>query len=405
MERVRLRQWQKKFVKFAKSVWQSGYRGLYLAADIGTGKTIAAIAAAKALGYNDLAVIAPLSAHPSWIEDGKKLGFTFELNKNLFTYEKLARNNIVPYADLIIYDEAHRVKNHKAKITKLLLKYHKNQPKFLLSGTPQDKLHELYTQYKLIDPYIWGNYSSYTKWVTTFFVMSEYFKPKALRHPAFKDEILKNIDPVTFRVRLDEVTEIPEAEEIPIKLKPSKQLQKKINAMRNEEFYQLGGFIKEYAMAQGIDPETGEIIDTTKLDWVLDFLKDNPDTIVFSYFKTPVRWLEEKLKDNAYYVTGDDKKDLKDAIEKGDKPIIATFALKEGANLQKYKKAVFLSLPLSYRDYFQSKGRIHRSGQTDKVLIYKLMKQPIDYEVDKILKNKKELNDYVRNREYLQNIS
>ena len=401
MERIELRRWQKDFTLFARDVWDRGYRGLYLAADIGTGKTIAALAAAKALGYKKLGVIAPLSAQPSWIEDGKKLGFTFVRNQNLFTYEKLARNNLVPYGDLIIYDEAHRVKNPKAKITKLLLKYHKNQPKFLLSGTPQDKLHELYTQYKLIDENIWGPFTSYTKWVTTFFILNEYFKPKALRHPAFKDEILKNIEPVTFRVRLDEVAEIPEAEEILIKLEPSKQLQKRIKQMREEELYQLSGFIKEYAMAQGIDPDTAQMVDTTKLEWVVDFLKENPDTIVFSYFKTPVKWLQKKLKDKAYYITGEDKRDLGRAIERGDKPVIATFALKEGANLQRYKKVVFLSLPLSYRDYFQSKGRVHRSGQRDKVLIYKLFRQPIDYEVAKILRYKKELNDYVRNREYL----
>jgi len=41
-----------------------------------------------------------------------------------------------------------------------------------------------------------------------------------------------------------------------------------------------------------------------KIDWVLEFLEDNPDTIVFSLFKEPTKLIKQKLGDKIYLITG-----------------------------------------------------------------------------------------------------
>ncbi len=128
----------------------------------------------------------------------------------------------------------------------------------------------------------------------------------------------------------------------------------------------------------------------------MDFIEDNPDTIVFSLFKDPVMTIKSKLKNDVYAITGEYRQDFEPALQRQDKPIITTYALKEGANLQQYKNVVFLAPPLSYRDYNQSLSRVYRTGQKNKTTIYKLLQNGIDYKVYAILSNKASVYDYLR---------
>jgi len=63
---------------------------------------------------------------------------------------------------------------------------------------------------------------------------------------------------------------------------------------------------------------------------------------VFSLFKEPVEKIKQTANTKVYLITGDYKKDFDNALQKQDKPIVSTYALKEGANLQKYSNIVFL---------------------------------------------------------------
>ncbi|MBX0312374.1 MAG: hypothetical protein JHC31_11490, partial [Sulfurihydrogenibium sp.] len=154
--------------------------------------------------------------------------------------------------------------------------------------------------------------------------------------------------------------------------------------------YTVGHFIGEYRRAS---------MSKDKLQWILEFLEDNPNSIIFSLFRDPILELRKYLGNKVYMITGEYKKEFEDALRKQDKPIISTFALKEGANLQKYSNVVYLSLPLSYRDYQQSLARVYRTGQDKKVSIYKLFQQTIDYKVDNIIRSKGRIYDYLRKEE------
>jgi Helicase conserved C-terminal domain. len=170
--------------------------------------------------------------------------------------------------------------------------------------------------------------------------------------------------------------------EIPVKL-PKLKVDVDVEDL---SLYTVSTFITEFRKS----------VSKQKIYWVLDFLEDNPHTIVFSLFREPVEQIKQKLGDNVYLITGEYKKDFDKALTRQDKPIVCTYALKEGANLQKYNNVVYLAPPLSFRDYQQSLARVYRTGQNNKVSVYKLLQNSIDYKVYNILQNKASVYDYLR---------
>jgi SNF2 family DNA or RNA helicase len=183
-------------------------------------------------------------------------------------------------------------------------------------------------------------------------------------------------------VKKEDVVELPPLSEISIKL-PKQKIDIDVDDFSN---YTVTNFVNEFRKS----------VSKQKLEWVVDFLEDNPSTIVFCLFKEPVKKLKEKLGDKAYFISGEFRKDFDNALQRQDKPIICTYALKEGANLQKYNNVVYLAPPLAYRDFQQSLARVYRTGQERKVSVYKLLQNSIDFKVYNILKNKASVYDYLR---------
>jgi len=359
---------------------------LYLNWETGTGKTIGALAIANHHGFKNLLVVAPRSSHLSWQTESQ---YFPELKLSIVTYEAF-RDKIDDFSkyDFLIFDEAHRLKNNSAKVTKKAVEFAmKNElpPRLLLSGTPADRLYELYTQLRVLNPDddMFKKYKSYSYFIKTFYYLDDYYKPKEIKssnHQKFlKSWFLK----YAHVIKKEDVVELPPINEIDIKL-PKEKIDIRVDDLSS---FTLGNFIKEFRAS----------LTKTKIEWTLDFIEDNPNTIVFCLFKDPVMHIKEKLKDDVYAITGEYREDFEKALRHQDKPIIATYALKEGANLQSYHNVVYLAPPLSYRDYNQSVSRVYRTGQKNKVSVYRLLQNSIDYKVYDILNNKASVYDYLRN--------
>ena len=86
----------------------------YLAWEVGTGKTIGALAIAKRY-FDRVLIVAPKSAHQSWLNDNKH----FNIDIEIATYEKF-RDKINDFSsfDLVVFDEAHRLSYRKTQWTK-----------------------------------------------------------------------------------------------------------------------------------------------------------------------------------------------------------------------------------------------------------------------------------------------
>ncbi|MGC8869806.1 MAG: DEAD/DEAH box helicase family protein [Brevinematia bacterium] len=361
---------------------------LYLNWDTGTGKTIGALAIAKTYNYQNVLVVAPKSSHFSWIEDNKH----FNINLSLYSYESFrSKVDDISLYDLVIFDEAHRLKNPKAQVTKKAYKLiaYTDKPRLMLSGTPADRFYEMYMQYKILDVYLFP-YKSYSQFINRYYILNRFWQPERLKDPKDAEELKQIISLVTHKVKKEDVLELPPLMQRNIIL-PKFPLKIDIEDLG---LYTVSHFIQDYKYSQGIN-DTG-VYKTDKIDWLLDFVEDNPQTIAFSLFKAIPKYVKEKFKGKFYIITGDNKDDLERAIKYGDKPILATYALKEGANLQKYKNVVYLSLPLAFRDLEQSMSRVYRAGQKEKTIIYYILQNKVDFIVQNILKEKKDVYDYLR---------
>jgi SNF2 family DNA or RNA helicase len=366
---------------------------LYLNWETGTGKTIGALAIADAQSFRKLLVVAPKSSHLSWQSEQEHFP---NLHLTVITYEAF-RDKIDDFSkfDFVIFDEAHRLKNPSAKMTKratALATSGELPPRILLSGTPADRYYEIYSQLKVLNPedkMFTKYFSSYTKFINYYYYINNFYKPTTLKEKEYERELKEWFLKYAHVVKKEDVVELPPLAEIPIKFKKTKLNDIDFD-FDKAGLYTVSHFTTEYRKAS---------MSKDKLQWILDFLEDNPNTIVFSLFKAPVLELQKHLKDKAYIITGEYKKDFDNALRRQDKPIITTYALKEGANLQKYSNVVYLSLPMAYRDYQQSLARVYRTGQDKKVNIYKLFQQTIDYKVYNIIRNKGRVYDYLRKEE------
>ncbi len=352
--------------------------------DAGTGKTLGALLVAQHLNAKKLLILSPKSAHLSWQEEAQ----LFDVQVEIMTYEKFNQADIeISKYDFFVFDECHHLKNPKAQRTRKALTLFKQLPpdtKLGLSGTPLEREYEIYSQLAILDyVYTIRNFGTWKEFKKHFYV--DRWNNPVRPMDDMRRKIEKAVKDKFYIVHRDDVLELPSFQEILINL-----ANKNIDMPDTYE-----NFIRSYAIAQGIDPETKTMKDLFKIDWIWDFLQANPDTIVFSLFKTPVYYLRDKGL-QAYFITGEDKKDLEKAIQIGDKPIVATYSVKEGANLQRYRNIVFLTLPLSWRDYEQARSRAYRSGQTRKVVAYVLLGSLIDKQVLSIIKRKQSIHEYYK---------
>ncbi len=156
-----------------------GRRAL-LADDMGLGKTIQAIAAAALLkdlrGIERALIICPASLKQQWAREIKRftsLPVTIVeggLNARREAYRAPSFFKIINYeivrrdladlqqirSDLIILDEAQRIKNWRAK-TADMVKQLRSRYAFVLTGTPlENRLDELYSIFQFLDPRILG---------------------------------------------------------------------------------------------------------------------------------------------------------------------------------------------------------------------------------------------------------
>lgn len=208
-----------------------GRRGL-LADDMGLGKTVQAIAASSLLhqlrDIQRVLVICPASLKHQWLREiqrftsfsAQTIGGTqlvrrplYENPKffNILNYELVMRDEeelrrLKP--DLIILDEAQRIKNWRTK-TADSVKRLKSPYAFVLTGTPlENRLDELYSVFQFIDPNILGPLWKFNQR----FFQVERRKSGSYKVLGYKnlDELRQIIEPyVLRRVRDDVLTDLP----------------------------------------------------------------------------------------------------------------------------------------------------------------------------------------------------
>ncbi|MEM1913689.1 MAG: SNF2-related protein [Thermofilaceae archaeon] len=365
----------------------------YISLPPGLGKTLIAASFIKEVNPKKVLIVAPKSAFPTWQKELDRL----EIPKDKFiltNYEKISRNPIDFPIDMLVLDEAHRIKNISAKVTRNILKFSSvDIPKVLLSGTPFKDLTDLWTQYTLLQP---GILHKRKDFIDMYFdKMLTPWGVKLIPRKGAKETILAKIAPLTFRKeRSDFKQKITVKQYFPtstefswenFKSLVAKEIYQEYGELPEEEFTKKfvekakGAFITLYKQAC--------LNNTPKHEYIIEFLQDNPDTVVFTHFKEEAKLLAQKA--NAYLITGDTpQKEREMILKKQDKPIVFTLAFSEGANLNQYGNLIFSTIPSSPIQAKQIAGRIERLDSTKQALTFVLCLDEFNEKMYQLLKER-----------------
>jgi SNF2 family DNA or RNA helicase len=364
----------------------------YLAWETGTGKTLTALKIAE--NFRNVLIMCPASVKQVWYQEIEKWNIKLN-NFEIVSYDsfRLHYPKILKKAfwNLIIFDEAHKLKSIRAQITKLVMKVFTKTYKVMLSGTPFEKPEDYYSQLRILRPDHPFNQLSFTQYKNTFFRIDGMFYYIIDFLPGIKDKFIERyvLQYVDF-VRRADIVELPSLIDDDKYFSSGRYLiEQKDKQIDGDNVLQA--FMYEYRKSALLKD---------KIDYVIDFITDNPQTVLFSYFIEPLQHIVKKLgRKNVYFLTGQDKKDLEDALKEGEKPILATYCISEGINLTKYKNIIFLCLPLAWRVYEQALSRVWRYGQEDKVYLQRIIdKKGIDTKVWQILKRKGDVLEELKQR-------
>ncbi|GAE36306.1 DEAD/DEAH box helicase [Halalkalibacter akibai] len=301
-----------------------------------------------------------------------------------------------PY-DLVIIDEAHKLKNPKTKNYEFI-KHLKKKFCLLLTATPvQNKLEEIFNLVSLLKPGHLGDITSFEQ---------EYRSNK--RSPKNEEKLRELVNKVMVRNRREE-TGIEWTkrivETVPIEFSESERsfyteienlkdgsshfalltLKRELCSSREAAFMTLKNMI-ERAHADGrslpdaerLLNKIGEVEGHAKAEKALELIqKINDKVIIFTEYRATQLYLQWYLKQNGISSVpfrGGFKRGKKDwmrqLFQNHAQVLIATEAGGEGINLQFCSHIINYDLPWNPMRIEQRIGRIHRLGQKEDVRIY-----------------------------------
>lgn len=392
-----------------------------IADEMGLGKTIQAIGTAELLrkecGINSVLIICPTSLKYQWESEIRK--FTNSTVRVIEGHHLKRREQykspefykIVSYnsaandlkvfrhlqSDLVILDEAQRIKNWKTQIANAVKRIESD---FLtvLTGTPlENKLEELYSIVQYIDPYCLG---PYYKFLHDYQIIDpETSKVIGFRHLNHIGELLSNSlirrrkKEVLLQLpaRMDKVLSVPVTQE---QLEMHDEFQFTVTLLVRKWRHQ--GFLSEkdrkrllltLSQMRMVADSTYILDQTTRFDTKVDELMniihemvENGDekAVVFSQWERMTRLVAQELdKAGIPYrslhgsIPSEKRKDL--ITDFNEDPAIRIFlstdAGSTGLNLQSASLIVNLDIPWNPAVLEQRIARIHRMGQQNKVSV------------------------------------
>ncbi len=298
--------------------------------------------------------------------------------------------------DLVVADEAHRLKNPKALMSKAIKKIPSRRRLALSGSIVENHLEELFSVLQWLFPDTYR--SKWRDWNDRYldYVDSGYGRVcvgvKPNRVEAMRSELGVFM---TFRRKEDELGLPPKTEQT-LLVELSKGQRRVYDELRDTCLARLDGgevvtadeglvmLTRLRQVATGLDTLGDELRDSSKLDLALEMIQDNPDEafVVFSWFKAAARSMAERLTakgiDN-FMVTGDvaqkHRADMIAQFQEGyGQVFVGTLStLGESVNLQRASNAVFIDRSWNPGLNTQAADRIYRIGQDKPVTITHLV--------------------------------
>ena len=432
-----------------------------IADEMGLGKTVQALSWLKLHPeFSKVLVICPASLKINWQREAEKWALLDMEILNGTTPHKIKSNDVIinydilsywekhlklKQFDVIIFDEAHYIKNNKAKRTKAFKRLVKSVPRLIaLTGTPiENKPIEIYNIVKVIDPSIFPDATDFaiefcgakktrfgwdkngaTNTLRLNKILSSSIMIRRKKIDVLKDLPEKQIIKVPFEI--NNRTEYDQAETEFVEF-----LKKKFNTenLTKEILEELKQFAKRNDIEVSEELTTDEIrlikehkferiasapvlaqIEMLKqlavkgkidqiIEWIENFLESGEKLVVFAVHKKVVSQLMEKFKHIAVKVDGSvSQKQRQEAVDKFQKDVKTRLfignikAAGVGITLTAASNAAIIEFPWSPGELNQAADRIHRITQTKQVTIWNLVgESTIEEKIITLLKKKEKV--------------
>ncbi|MGI2292791.1 DEAD/DEAH box helicase [Paenibacillus sp. GXUN7292] len=398
-----------------------------LADEVGLGKTIEAGLILKEYLIKGLVkralILVPASLVLQWVRElNQKFGIAAVAQKRAHTWgydivvasidtakrEPHKDTILETDYDMIIIDEAHKLKNKKTTNYQFAVQLRKKYC-LLLTATPiQNDLDELYNLINLLKPGQLGGQSEFS---------ANYVVDKRL--PKNEDQLQEALSSVMIRNRRGDggisftrriVKNIPlqlseeekqlydavtsfvkeryeESEGLLANMLSLVTLQREVCSSRDAVFLTLVNMFKKTEEQSPLRPKIWELVEkirgikaNTKAEKALELIKDmNEKVIIFTEYRATQEYLLQFFREHNMIAVpyrggmNRGKKDwMMDLFRGRAQVLIATEAGGEGINLQFCHHMINFDLPWNPMRVEQRIGRVHRLGQTEDVKIYNL---------------------------------
>lgn len=376
--------------------------------DCGLGKTLVAVECARDATMDLKLVICKWTAIPQWIEaiegqfpdavvfvPGPVPYKYWEMTKGMWviiTWDDLIHKSSTTLFkvvwSIVIADEAHKAKNRKSlKATKLhaLTSLYR----IALTATPFEKHHEIWSLLKWMDP---DNFTSYWSFIKNYFDQSPgYFGGV---------EIGETIDPeglakleaqwMLRRTKEQVLPNLPPLIEIPVPLQMLENQAKAFYLVEKAKdvlvvidditltVLNAMSYLMKLQQISSYPEQLGITSPGSKLQWVSDFVEDNP-TLKVIFFTKFVATAQAVGKLLSCSVLGDGQGSAEPFRHGEDQYIAMTIATGgESLDLGLADAAVFIECDWSSINMTQAVGRIHRSNITSAKMVYYLNASWVD---------------------------
>lgn len=421
--------------------WLKNHPAALLADDMGLGKTAQAIRYAEAVGARNVLVVCPASLKINWQREwamwaGRKAHISNSTNGGVFKLDDVVViiNYDVVHArraevtsrvwDLVIFDEAHYLKNQKARRTRACFGFRSFKPidgerKLLLTGTPVlNKPVELWTLLRYLRPDVWRDYFGYVKRYCGAFKGPWGWDVSGATNLDELQRVLRSN--LMLRRRKEEVlTELPPKLRQIVEVEPDSGARKLIQrdagiidralkalglgkeeTLTEEEFSEavwamMGGDGIPFEEQSTVRRETGEAKIPAAIAHLTDAVGAGHKVVAFAWHQEVIQRVAEQFPGCAV-VTGDTsvpkRQSAVDRFQTQDDCnlfIGQINAAGVGLTLTASSHVVFIELPWSPALVTQAEDRCHRIGQHDSVLVQHLvLANSLDSKMAKVLLQK-----------------
>ena len=419
-----------------------------LADDMGLGKTLQAIVCTEVLrkqfNINTALIICPTSLKYQWkteiekftgntnvcVVEGNILARKKTYNKNTSDYlivsYQMAANDFIylneMHADVLILDEAQRIKNWKTK-TSAAIKRIKTTYALVLTGTPvENKIEDLYSLMQIVNPFMLGSLHNFL----SKHQVKEGETDKVIGYKNLNDVGTQLRDVMLRRTKNEVLKDLPKRMDknlfVPLTLQQSElhteyadrvarlvNKWKRMHFLSEEDRQSLLRFLNMMRMVSDttyiIDQETNYQTKLDELQNILEEILAMPDekVVIFSQWERMTRLVVPILKERnigfEYLhggIPGKNRGHLYANFtnDTNCKVFLSTDAGGVGLNLQSAAYIINLDIPWNPAVLEQRIGRIYRLGQKKNVSVINLVSQDsIEHRMLDVLKFKKGIAD------------